>query len=644
MLIRRWTWWLFFGLFGMNLSLTAQKKNLAKYPSLLWEITGNGLKKPSYLFGTMHVSNKMAFHLSDSFYAALKSVDAVALELNPELWQRQMVQLELHKAQYAEYTAAFETEYFDENSFRIKKYDEVLKTALHTEPTAVNSLLYRSYKNSEDFEEDTFLDLYIFQTGRKLGKRASGVENYYETEQIILEAYAEMAKEKKLQADNETPDYPEDYEQKLQEAYRNGNLDVFDSLDIVTERSKAFREKFLYKRNEIQANSIDTIVQKSALFVGVGASHLPGERGVIELLRKKGYQLRPIKMANRDAVARENINRLKVPVTFTETKAADGFYSVAVPGKMYQLNEGQFPCDRWQYADMSNGAYYLVTRIKTHAAFIGETEKDVLKRVDSFLYENIPGKIISKKSIIKNGYNGVDISNRTRRGDVQRHQIFITPFEILIFKMNGSENYVVGSEAEQFFNSIQLKPISNKATNFSPGWGGFSINFPHAPSENLNKYCTDAIPRWEYEAIDKTSGDTYMLLKKSLYGLTYMEADSFELQLLEESFESPQFFDRQLKREWITEKNNTILEIVEKLKDSSIVKARLFNIGADYYLLAIKGKKEQPGWANFFNSFVPLDYTYPNKQTYIDTFFHFSVQSPVQPLIDPIYRAKIEKT
>ena len=49
----------------------------------------------------------------------------------------------------------------------------------------VNSLLYRSYKAKEDFEEDTFLDLYIFQTGKKLGKKATGVENYYETEKLF---------------------------------------------------------------------------------------------------------------------------------------------------------------------------------------------------------------------------------------------------------------------------------------------------------------------------------------------------------------------------------------------------------------------------------------------------------------------------
>ncbi|TND01571.1 MAG: GumN family protein [Bacteroidetes bacterium] len=57
-----------------------------KYPSLLWEITGNGLSKPSYLYGTMHISRKVAFHLSDSFYVAIKGVDVVALELNMEEW------------------------------------------------------------------------------------------------------------------------------------------------------------------------------------------------------------------------------------------------------------------------------------------------------------------------------------------------------------------------------------------------------------------------------------------------------------------------------------------------------------------------------------------------------------------------------
>ena len=61
-----------------------------KYNSLLWEISGNGLEKPSYLYGTMHVSRRVAFHLSDSFFIAINSAGIVALESNPELWLESM--------------------------------------------------------------------------------------------------------------------------------------------------------------------------------------------------------------------------------------------------------------------------------------------------------------------------------------------------------------------------------------------------------------------------------------------------------------------------------------------------------------------------------------------------------------------------
>src|ERR1700733_6591037 len=64
----------FFAVIPLFLYSQAQPKiKEKKYPSLLWEISGNGIKKPSFLIGTMHVSSKMAFHLPDSFYIALRS-------------------------------------------------------------------------------------------------------------------------------------------------------------------------------------------------------------------------------------------------------------------------------------------------------------------------------------------------------------------------------------------------------------------------------------------------------------------------------------------------------------------------------------------------------------------------------------------
>src|SRR3954453_2339808 len=65
------------------------------YPSLLWEISGNGMARPSYLFGTMHVSSKMVFHLSDSFYLGIKNSDVVALETNMGTWQEDFSRYDL---------------------------------------------------------------------------------------------------------------------------------------------------------------------------------------------------------------------------------------------------------------------------------------------------------------------------------------------------------------------------------------------------------------------------------------------------------------------------------------------------------------------------------------------------------------------
>ena len=65
-------------------------KKPAKYPSLFWEITKKGEAKPSYLFGTMHVSSKLVYNLPDSFYLGIKNVQVVALENDMAYWQQDM--------------------------------------------------------------------------------------------------------------------------------------------------------------------------------------------------------------------------------------------------------------------------------------------------------------------------------------------------------------------------------------------------------------------------------------------------------------------------------------------------------------------------------------------------------------------------
>lgn len=632
----------FFGMIFPAL-IYSQPVKPGKYPSLLWEISGNGLKHPSYLFGTMHVSSKMAFHLSDSFYTAIRSVDAVALELNPEDWQGQLVRMESIKNGQNSYLSNWNTGYITETSFRIDPYTEAIKYALSAEPTVVNGLLYRNYSAKQDFEEDTFLDLYIYQTGKKLGKRATGVENYFESEKIVLEAYADMSSEKKKKEIDTDGESMYSIREKIEQAYKNGDLDQMDSLDNLIERSPAFREKFLLKRNEIQAASIDTILKKSSLFVGVGAAHLPGPRGVIEALRKMGYHLRPIRMNNRDARQKELIDKLKVPVQFKPYTAEDGFFKVMVPGTLYHIGDDAEDANRLQYADMANGSYYLIYRINTLAGILGDSPKAVLKKTDSLLYENIPGKILSRKSRIINGYPALEIINKTRRGDMQQYLIIAAANEVILFKLSGKDNYIQGAESQKFFNSVWIRPESYQSQNWTPAFGGFTVQLPSAPAASLIQSANNQLIQWQIAASDSSGNNACLIIRKPVYQY-FLEEDSFNLNLIQQSFLSSKMMEPPKSKFYQTDQNRLCLNVTTQTNDSAWIFSRSFRKGAAHYLLAVRSKDSNAVFArHFFESFRFSPFPKLNNTYFTDSFLHFGVTTCYTPSIDTNYRNTLER-
>ncbi len=155
----------------LTMLMTSAAQQPPRYQGLLWEISGNGLQKPSYLFGTMHVSSKLAFHLSDSFYYCIRNADIVALETNPERLQEDFAGSRMFFLGSMASRRPLQRRTLPDNAFTVTSYADALEAGLAYRPEMINHLLYRSYAMQEDFEENTFLDMYIYQVGSKLGKR-----------------------------------------------------------------------------------------------------------------------------------------------------------------------------------------------------------------------------------------------------------------------------------------------------------------------------------------------------------------------------------------------------------------------------------------------------------------------------------------
>jgi uncharacterized protein YbaP (TraB family) len=626
----------FCGVVVLLLSTVTIQAQTKTYNSLLWEITGNGLAKPSYLFGTMHISNKMVFHLSDSFYMGIRNSDVVAIELNPEQWQNELPRMTKQSDLYKYYNANYYTDYFKENSFTGGDFISLLQGALRYEPELNDDLLYRNESRMDNFQEDTYLDLYIYQTGKKLGKQTAGVETFMGSQRMMMEALVDAANDKDKKAKNTRGSETYELGQSLQDAYRRGDLDMLDSINKITEYAESFTEKFLYKRNEMQAASMDSIMQAhKSLFVGVGAAHLPGKRGVIEILRKKGYKLRPVFMQDRDAVQKHYIDSLTAPVHFTTQYSADSFISVAAPGHLNDL--GNTNVSLKHYADMGNGSYYMVMRIRTNTLFNGYDQQKVYKIADSLLYENIPGTIQSRNTINKNGYDGMDIVTRTKKGDIQHYQLFITPTEAIIFKMGGKGNYVAGKEAEEFFGSITFKEKQTKTDwkPFTPASGGFAVKMPVIPQSTfISSSPTDGLPEWRYESVDPANGDHYAVFRKSMYSFDFIEADTFEQFLMLESFgSSDQWEDAKTVTSTVVA-GRPVRSISFKTKDGEYIKAAAVLFGPQYYLLVHRSNQKAADDGMFFNSFAFTPFRYGEAKMFTDTTQNFSVLTPVKPSFD----------
>jgi uncharacterized protein YbaP (TraB family) len=72
--------------------------------------------------------------------------------------------------------------------------------------------------------------------------------------------------------------------QKIDELTRSGDATVSNYLELL-----------LYGRNRKWVHSLNTLLPEKSLLIAVGAGHLPGEHGVINLLKEKGYTLSPVK-------------------------------------------------------------------------------------------------------------------------------------------------------------------------------------------------------------------------------------------------------------------------------------------------------------------------------------------------------------
>ncbi len=579
---------LFCSLFLIN-SVNAQETS---YQGLLWEITGNGIEKPSYLYGTMHVSRKIAFNLDDIFFESLKKADMVAVESMPDNWldnlfddNRVGYNGSITGRQFNGYSYGGRD--FYKTAFQMNFPDKMdIVRSMFGQYQLINGLLYRS-EGQVDFEEDTYLDMFIYQTGKRFDKKTYSLEGHEESRDLVEKAVKAPRKE---EIDEWLKEIMEKkggrYNELIQDAYRDRNIGLIDSINRAI-NSEGYMENMLFKRNENMVDSMETLMKSGSLFAGVGAAHLPGEQGMIDMLRKRGYTLKPLfsEQTDKGKDLKTGFEANFIKKEYRPQTTNDGFITLNTPHKLYEMyaDGGSISVS----PDYDNGAYVTISRVYTYNLLRKPADQLNENDLEKLLFEFIPGEILSKKTF-KTPYPGFDIENITKTGNHQRYMFYVTPMEIIIMKMDGKKEFVK-SESDKIFSTVQFSIAQKDKSVVRSDFGGFEVEMTGYTVSNNLEYNGKRF----VQAYDSIANNYAFLIENHLNDLEYIEEDSFELYYLQQQF--CENISTELDENSQYELKNNIPSFYASTVLDSTLDKRLYlcsrALGERYYLLGFLGKE-----------------------------------------------------
>jgi uncharacterized protein YbaP (TraB family) len=264
--------------------------------ALFWEISGNGLSENSYLFGSIHIQDKQVFQLDSVVWNRFEKASQFALEFDLEnVNKREVANRMMMPKPYSELLSKKDYRLLKN---AVKKNTKIpFFLAKRMKPFFVSALISQSVLVQD--EKDP-LDLFFLKKARKANKTILELESFDEQMNVIDQTSLEDQLENLLTLIRE-PNLKEklrEEAEKLIETYLSQDDTKLYQLILESDESEAFMRNFLIERNHNMHKKIQTFITTGSTFIVVGAGHLAGEDGLINLLKNQGYTLTPIKFNN----------------------------------------------------------------------------------------------------------------------------------------------------------------------------------------------------------------------------------------------------------------------------------------------------------------------------------------------------------
>lgn len=263
--------------------------------SLLWEISGKKVKSPSYIFGTMHIIPNEDFLFPESLKSKVKKSDVLVMEiggLSEQMKAMNMMMLD-SGSMFDYFNEAQQDSIFDYTEEHLGFSEEQMKMAFgKMKPFVLMQLFTKEAFGNNPASYEMTLE----QIAKSEEIEVQGLETIEEQMGFI----DKLSPEEQVNMIMETlrsEDKGMSQTRELIDIYLTQDIEKIYQYTITSDMSSPeFEEEFLVKRNKAWIKPIRKLIKKNKSFIGVGAAHLGGPDGVIQLLKNEGYTLTPVKL------------------------------------------------------------------------------------------------------------------------------------------------------------------------------------------------------------------------------------------------------------------------------------------------------------------------------------------------------------
>jgi uncharacterized protein YbaP (TraB family) len=268
----------------------------AQSDGILWKISGKGLSRPSYLFGTIHYHCHPEMINRPAVQNAIRATSKVALEMN-------ISDMDVLMAMYTRSLKPFGTSLvslMDSKDYGIvdSACRYYLEDSLANFDTKSPMDLMTSMYLSEKFMSCKGLpiDFVIVEMAKKSGKKITGLESFEFQDSLMRSIPVEMQLKWLLEFCTDAKKAKREFV-ALTKAYNDQNSKELYTIALETSPESAYlKDALLVKRNISWVKFLESNMSLMPYFMAVGAGHLGGEEGLVSLLKKAGYTLTPVKI------------------------------------------------------------------------------------------------------------------------------------------------------------------------------------------------------------------------------------------------------------------------------------------------------------------------------------------------------------